>query len=112
MKEFKEDSEGFRRFLQEIAEQGDKKPFNCPLLAVLPEPVSYKNEIYLKGALICSSKIECEKRGIILTSPLCKIDTGPIAPNEKGELEASCDWNGSRVKLFIVSSSLKNKRVT
>ncbi|MEK6918211.1 MAG: hypothetical protein AABW51_04660 [Nanoarchaeota archaeon] len=92
----------FREYLRSL--DGDK-PFNCPLLAVLPEDVFYTGEgIYefKKGELICIGKPGT--LGPVSRTLLCSIQDGAtVSLNSQNKLEvkARCSWNGSIFTLNV-----------
>jgi len=95
---------GFENFGEYLEKLKNKKPFDCPLLKVLPRDIRYfgdgGNEGYKKGSLICSATPGSVGTGG-LTDHLCHFNEGGIKLNEKGELEAKCGWNYSKFKLEI-----------
>ncbi len=95
---------GYKNFKKYLDQLDNKKPFDCPLLRVLPERINVYSDDefyeYEKGALICSAK-----PGTLLyrdDTHRCKLKTSEIILNEQGNFEAKCKWNHSRLLLKIV----------
>lgn len=106
MREFRGDNRWIelRDYLKELAKR-DNKPFDCPLLAVLPELVKWPGVKwwpgpieYPKGTLLCWRRVN---QGGIGGSISCDITS--IVLNKDNQMKAFCGWNGSTFTLSIVS---------
>ena len=108
MKEFTRQKRGdsnwaeFEDYLEKLAKV-DNKPFNCPLLAILPEPVQFKTNTYPTGSLMCAGNTD--------SSPTCRLMKEDIKLNNQGQLEVHCSWNGSKFVLSIVSFEPRKPRL-
>src|SRR3989344_487081 len=93
MKEFGGDKSWreLQNYLKGLAKNGDK-PFDCPLLAVLPEPMRYDYGPieYPKGTLLCWQKVGSE--GIVKTI-CCDVARTNIILNRDNQMKVSCGWN-------------------
>ncbi len=96
----------YEEFRDYIKEQKQNKPFNCPLLGVMPEKIKYHNDEYEKGALLCSEKPGNQEDGNVR----CSLLEMGIIFNERGNIEGECGWTGNKFELKIMGFKKINKR--
>ena len=118
MKEFDEFSElSIGKYLKKVAQSDNKKPFNCPYLAVLKEPV--KNGVvhnrldptteettvwteYPKGALLCWPSFG-------YADGWCQIIISAPVSSKEGHFDGHCPWNNNKFILSVVEFKRKKQ---